>query len=127
MTAPTRKIAPTAPQGPSLGARVRAWLATVDLARVLAASLFVSVLVFATVLWVTVHPLAGTLGALVPFAAWYIALIKAGAAAEAHERALRISEVKASHTLTRPSIPTRATLAEGGSVGPAQWRPAEEA
>lgn len=96
----------------------------VDLARVLAVALFASVIAAAVVLWVTVHPLAGVAGLVVPFAVWYTALTRQRAAREAHERALAVSAERSARTLTRPSAPTRTPLDEGGSVGPAQWRPA---
>jgi hypothetical protein len=98
--------------------------APLDLARVLAASLFVAVLVAAAALWVTFGPLAGALGLLAPFAVWYAALTKQRADREAHERAMAVSAAREARTLTRPSAPTRTPLDEGGSVGPAQWRPA---
>jgi hypothetical protein len=88
----------------------------------LTVALFASVVVFATVMWATVHPLAGAAALLVPFAAWYSAHVKAEANRQAHERALEISKAKAGPA-TRPAIPTRPPLDEGGSVGQAPWAP----
>lgn len=121
MNAPS--LSKVTPDGPTVGARFRGWLATVDLARVLAASLFAAVLVLAGALWSTFGLLPGAVGLLVPFAVWYAALTRQRADKEAYERALAVSAARDTRTMTRPSIPTRAPLDEGGSVGPAPWRP----
>jgi hypothetical protein len=107
-------------------ARLRTWLrepAHVDLRLALTAALFVSVTLFAAAVatwdlrWIT-----AAAALLVPFAAWYVHLTQAEANRQAHERALELSKAKAGPA-TRPAIPTRPPLDEGGSVGQAPWAP----
>jgi len=107
-------------------ARLRAWLrepSRGDLRLALTVALFVSVFVFAAAVatW-NLRYIVAAAALLVPFAAWYAHLTTAEATRQAHERALELSKAKAGPA-TRPAIPTRPPLDEGGSVPAAPWAP----
>jgi len=117
---------PDADTAPGLGKRLHTWLTEpvhLDLRTALVVALFVSVILFAAAVasW-DLRLIVAAAALLVPFAAWYVHLTTAEATRQAHERALEMSKAKAGPA-TRPAIPTRPPLDEGGSVPAAPWAP----